>query len=58
VIVLPSWDLTKYLYWNVLPVGKLIEAYHNGLLLVYCVALSAMADEIDQEPSCGMLPKM
>lgn len=54
----PSEPLIRYLYFNVVPAGRLTVANQRGSLLVYLVALRATAEAAFQLPSCEMLPVM
>lgn len=50
-VTVPLLDFTKYLYWKLVPTAKLTFPVQTGLLLVYPVALKAIALSVFQLPS-------
>lgn len=55
---LPSVSFLIYLYWKLVPAGKLMVTNQSGLLLVYLEALNATALPVLQLPNCEIDPMM
>ena len=47
----PSDSFLMNLYWKVVPTGRVTVAFHSGFEEVYEEAESAIAEELDHEPS-------
>lgn len=57
-VTAPLLATLMYLYWKVVPGGRLTVVCHRWFELVYCEALSAMALPGAQEPRAAMLPTL
>ena len=57
-VTLPLVSILMYLYWKLVPAGRVMVADHNGLLEVYWLADRATPLDGFQLPNCEIDPTM